>query len=116
VIVAIVLRCLDYAYLVWQNNGAIAAPRQAESGAAFEPSIDWPENSKDTIVIRPNQALRWMIQQAAQHSADQCMRQLFASHEETSLTNACGSVMVASVLPGQQDAGEIREYRLFALL
>ena len=64
----------------------------------------------------PNQALGWMIQQAAPHSADKCMRQLFASHEETSLTKARGSVLVAPALTGHQDAGEIREYRLFPLL
>jgi hypothetical protein len=54
-IVVILLRRLDYACLVWQNNAAIAAPRQAVSRAALDPGIDWPENSKDTIVTSPNE-------------------------------------------------------------
>ena len=98
--VVILLLCLGYAYLVWQNNRAVAAPRQAELRATFDRSIDWLENNEDTIMTIHNEVLWWMLQQAAQHSADSRLQRLFGKYEEKQLKKAYGNVWRPLFYPG----------------
>lgn len=85
ILAIIALLALLGAYLVWNNNRAVAPPNQDQLKTTLENSIRWLIDNQQSILDSNNPMLWRMVQQAGDISGDARLKALFANYAQSYL-------------------------------